>query len=535
MSRPLGSRYEVGDLLGRGAFGTVWRGTVRDTGESVAIKMLREDLANDGEVVTRFLHERKALMSLRHASVVTVRDLVVEGDQLALIMQLVDGPDLKAYLGERGRLEAAEAALLVADVAQALAAAHRANIIHRDVKPANVLLDRVNGGLRPLLTDFGVARLADVPSVTKTSQVVGTPYYLSPEVIVGRGITPAMDVYAAGVMTYELCAGRPPFTGDDAMSVFRAHLDDAPVRPEGLSDGMWEVITRCLAKDPTHRPDAAGLALRLRELFGLTGTAGGVDRAAVTVPVRIDKSAGTMLLPAVEPHAPRLPPAAPAGDAMTAPIGANRAGAGTAAPNQAADHPGATRVDAGQTPANGRMGGPANGPRTGGPAPYAGWDAPPSRDALAGYRHSSAEQQSRPDYRQPRQDFAQAPRTARDDAAPPYDQRYAPPSSDYQQPRPQRPPRPQQPQRYAPAPSEGPRRRETSPRAPIDDYPSSRQARDSAPRRRRGLGCGCLVQLLVLVFVAVVTLYIVWKVDTAFHEWWRDWYLQNIGNRHFRL
>jgi serine/threonine-protein kinase len=512
MSRALGSRYEVEDILGRGAFGTVWRGTVRDTGESVAIKMLREDLANDSEVVTRFLHERKALTSLRHASVVAVRDLVVEGDQLALVMQLVNGPDLKEYLRERGRLEAAEAALLVADVAQALAAAHRANIIHRDVKPANVLLDHVNGGLRPLLTDFGVARLADVPSVTKTHQVVGTPYYLSPEVIAGRGITPAMDVYAAGVMTYELCAGRVPFTGEDAMSVFRAHLDEEPVRPAGLSDGLWEVITRCMDKDPTHRPDAAGLALRLRELFGLTGSPESIDRAATTVPVRIDKAAGTVLLPAVEPSTRKLPPVGPA--AANNPTVVNppkRPTPTSMLVNPTPNGPGGTRVDAaamGGVEGAGPNGAPANAQ-----APYAGWDAPPSRDALVGYRPRSATQpQAAQNY--PQAGFSpQGPQpapTARYTAAPPADPRFAPQPNGYQ-------PAPQP--AYPPARYQDPRRRENPPRRPVDAYPPPRAARE--PRRRRGLGCGCLMQLAVLVFVVVVALYIAVRIDQNVHLWWQ--------------
>ncbi|MBR7835818.1 serine/threonine protein kinase, partial [Actinospica durhamensis] len=264
MGQPIGSRYELESQLGRGAFGSVWRGRVRDTGEAVAIKVLLEELANDADVVTRFLRERTALVSMRHRSLVSVRDLVVEGDLLALVMQLVEGPDLRAYLRGRGTLGAAESALLVADVAEALAVAHTAKIIHRDVKPANVLLKPEDGGYRPLLTDFGIARLADAPSVTRTSQVVGTPYYLAPEVISGQQPTPAVDVYACGIMFFELRTGRPPFRGNDAMEVFQAHQTQPPPRPEGVPDAVWTVIASALAKDPNRRPDAATLAARLR-------------------------------------------------------------------------------------------------------------------------------------------------------------------------------------------------------------------------------------------------------------------------------
>lgn len=307
MGQPIGSRYELQSQLGRGAFGSVWRGRVRDTGEAVAIKVLLEELANDADVVTRFLRERTALVSMRHRSLVSVRDLVVEGDLLALVMQLVEGPDLRAYLRGRGTLGAAEAGLLVADVAEALAVAHAAKIIHRDVKPANVLLQPEDGGYRPLLTDFGIARLADAPSVTRTSQVVGTPYYLAPEVISGQQPTPAVDVYACGIMFFELRTGRPPFRGNDAMEVFQAHQTQPPPRPEGVPDGLWTVIASALAKDPGRRPDAATLASRLRAAVKAADPG-----AAALVPVHPRE--GTVVLPKLPgepaPVAP-VPPATP--------------------------------------------------------------------------------------------------------------------------------------------------------------------------------------------------------------------------------
>ncbi len=292
MGQPIGSRYELGEQLGRGAFGSVWRGRVRDTGEAVAVKVLLEELATDPDVVTRFLRERTALVGLRHRSLVAIRDLVVEGDVLALVMQLVEGPDLRAYLRERGTLGPEEAALLVADVADALSVAHAAKIIHRDVKPANVLLQPDAGGYRPLLTDFGIARLADAPSVTRTSQVVGTPYYLSPEVISGRKATSAVDIYAAGVMLYELLTGHPPFRGRDAMEVFRAHQSATAQRPAGVSDRLWAVVLVALAKDPDARPLAGELASRLRAAVR-------VNQEGTTVRLPVNPNHGTVVLPAL--------------------------------------------------------------------------------------------------------------------------------------------------------------------------------------------------------------------------------------------
>jgi serine/threonine-protein kinase len=131
-----------------------------------------------------------------------------------------------------------------------------------------VLLQPEDGGYRPLLTDFGIARLADAPSVTRTSQVVGTPYYLAPEVISGQQPSPAVDVYASGIMFFELMTGRPPFRGSDAMEVFQAHQTQPPPRPDGVSDPLWSVIASALAKDPARRPDANQLAIRLRAAVG---------------------------------------------------------------------------------------------------------------------------------------------------------------------------------------------------------------------------------------------------------------------------
>ena len=316
MGQPIGSRYELETQLGRGAFGSVWRGRVRDGGEAVAIKVLLEELANDADVVTRFLRERNAMVSMRHRSLVSVRDLVVEGDLLALVMQLVEGPDLRAYLRGRGTLGATESALLVADVAEALAVAHAAKIIHRDVKPANVLLQPEDGGYRPLLTDFGIARLADAPSVTRTSQVVGTPYYLAPEVISGQQPSPAVDVYASGIMFYELMTGRPPFRGSDAMEVFQAHQTQPPPRPDGVSDPLWSVIASALAKDPNRRPDANQLALRLRAAVGSGSQAGRLP---------VHPREGTVVLPKLT-DAELAPPSATPPSRTPAAAGAVAAG-----------------------------------------------------------------------------------------------------------------------------------------------------------------------------------------------------------------
>ncbi|MFC7470463.1 serine/threonine-protein kinase [Actinomadura keratinilytica] len=220
--RPVGSKYLLEEPLGRGATGTVWRArqtvpagaeaaVTGSPGETVAIKVLKEELASDPDIVMRFLRERSVLLRLTHPNIVRVRDLVVEGDLLALVMDLVDGPDLHRYLRENGPLSPVAASLLTAQVADALAASHADGVVHRDLKPANVLLRESGGELHPLLTDFGIARLADSPGLTRTHEFVGTPAYVAPESAEGRPQTSAVDIYGAGILLYELLTGRPPF------------------------------------------------------------------------------------------------------------------------------------------------------------------------------------------------------------------------------------------------------------------------------------------------------------------------------------
>jgi serine/threonine protein kinase, bacterial len=268
--RPVGSKYLLEEPLGRGATGTVWRGRVRgEEGTAVAVKVLKEELAGDPDVVMRFLRERSVLLRLRHPHIVRVRDLVVEGDLLALVMDLIDGPDLHRYLRENGPFSPVGACLLTAAVADALAASHADGVVHRDLKPANVLLATIRGEdgadrMHPMLTDFGIARLADSPGVTRTHEFVGTPAYIAPESAQGRPQTSAVDIYGAGILLYELITGRPPFRGDSAIEVLHHHLNDEPRRPGNVPEPMWTVIERCLRKEPAQRPSADSLARALR-------------------------------------------------------------------------------------------------------------------------------------------------------------------------------------------------------------------------------------------------------------------------------
>ncbi|MFJ4831394.1 serine/threonine-protein kinase [Streptomyces sp. NPDC088747] len=272
MARKIGSRYTANQILGRGSAGTVWLGEGPDG--PVAVKLLREDLASDQELVGRFVQERTALLGLDHPHVVAVRDLVVDGNDLALVMDLVRGTDLRTRLERERRLAPEAAVAIVADVADGLAAAHAAGVVHRDVKPENVLLDMQGplgpGGSHPaLLTDFGVAKLIDSPRRTRATKIIGTPDYLAPEIIEGLPPRAAVDIYALATVLYELLAGFTPFGGGHSGAVLRRHVTETVVPLPGIPDELWQLMVQCLAKAPASRLRASELGDRLREQLPL--------------------------------------------------------------------------------------------------------------------------------------------------------------------------------------------------------------------------------------------------------------------------
>ena len=267
--RCVGNSYILICPVGQGATGTVWRGIERTSGEQVAVKLLHEGLLRQPKLVTRFVQERTILMMVRHEHIVGVRDLFSAGESLGLVMDFVSGGSLRERLRSAGTLAPAEAARLLAQVASALAEAHALGVVHRDVKPDNILLQAVDGRADARLTDFGIARVVDAAGLTTPHAVIGTPHYMAPEVISGADAGPPADVYAVGVVLYELLTGHTPYTGEP-LAVLRHHLDDVVARPPGLSDPAWAVIASCLDKDPDQRPPGDELAPILRDLARLT-------------------------------------------------------------------------------------------------------------------------------------------------------------------------------------------------------------------------------------------------------------------------
>ncbi|MGV9689372.1 serine/threonine-protein kinase [Streptomyces sp. NPDC003444] len=548
--RPIGSKYLLEEPLGRGATGTVWRARQRETagaeaavpgqpGETVAIKVLKEELANDADIVMRFLRERSVLLRLTHPNIVRTRDLVVEGDVLALVMDLVEGPDLHRYIRESGPLTPVAAALLTAQIADALAASHADGVVHRDLKPANVLLAEHNGEMHPMLTDFGIARLADSPGLTRTHEFVGTPAYVAPESAEGRPQTSAVDIYGAGILLYELVTGRPPFAGGTALEVLHRHLSEEPRRPSTVPGPLWTVIERCLSKDPDRRPSAVNLAR------GLRAVAAGIGVHATPAQIEAADGVGALLAPDPAPApVPGTPGAADPTQVLShgAPGSADPTQvlpAGAGAPPRY-DPAGATSV----MPTGGPGGGadPTTvmppvppGPPQGGQGGQ-GEEPHPWQSQLRAARDRN--EQTQVQYLDPSQDPLRR-RPQRQPQQPPHppqnQQRQQPPSYQQQRPAQQRPApqqyQPQhQPQQYAPPPPPAPQRQyappqqQYTPPQPPPQAPAPREPRPPREPRRRSAnpiripGLGCLKGCLVMIILFVVAGWLVWEL-TPLQSW----------------
>ncbi|HEU4424126.1 MAG TPA: protein kinase, partial [Pilimelia sp.] len=255
----LDGRYRLEAEIARGAIGTVRRATDMLSGEPVAVKVLRPEAAREPQLVAAFIAEAEILAELDHPSIVRVRDFVAQDGQHALVMDLVDGEDLRHRVRRDGPVPPAVAANVVAQVADALAYLHGRGIVHGDVKPGNLLVPADGGPVR--LADFGVARRLSGGTEQATH---ATPEYVSPEVVSGGTPSPAADVYALGIVLFELLCGRSPFRGGAPTQVLSRHGQCAPVPPPGLPPVVWPVIEACLSPAPEDRPEARFLAARLR-------------------------------------------------------------------------------------------------------------------------------------------------------------------------------------------------------------------------------------------------------------------------------
>ena len=265
--RALGSRYELIERIGSGAMGEVWRAWDQKEKTEVAAKLMHRHFARDVDVVGRFIRERSILVSLHHPNIVEIVDLVVEGDDLALVMEFVEGGNLGAYRRAVGTMSAQMAVSTVCGILAGLAFAHERGVLHRDIKPDNVLLAGYSmpGEGTVLLSDFGIARLSQETTVQATG-LLGTPYYMPPELFESGIFSQLSDVYATGIVLYELLAGRTPFEGGlSPLAVGMRHVVSMPPRLP-VNDRLWRIIEVMLSKDPKQRLTAAGTLRALRAL-----------------------------------------------------------------------------------------------------------------------------------------------------------------------------------------------------------------------------------------------------------------------------
>jgi serine/threonine-protein kinase len=256
----IANRYRLVEKLGGGAFGDVFVGENLAIGRHVAIKVLKPEMLIDGEFRRRFQHEAEAIAAIDHRNVVRFLDLLV-GDPTFLVMEYAAGPTLAEVLSREKKLAPVRALNIARRLGWALEAAHRAGVIHRDVKPANVILTPdPELGEEPKLIDFGLAKLATVApeaQVTRAGQILGTPYYCAPEQIANLPVDARTDEYALACVIYHMVAGRPPFQADDEVQILyqHRHLEATPLRryaPEAPA-ALEEVLQRALAKDPAAR------------------------------------------------------------------------------------------------------------------------------------------------------------------------------------------------------------------------------------------------------------------------------------------
>ena len=378
--RLIANRYALEVPIGQGGMGVVWR--ARDTllGREVAIKEVRlpptVPESERNSMRARVLREARAAARLNHPAAVTLYDVINEQGHAFIVMELIHAPTLAQVVAKEGPLDPPRAAGIGAQVADALAAAHQAGIVHRDVKPANVMVVP-GGGAR--LTDFGIARVKGDPKLTSTGLIVGSPAYMAPEQASGAAAGPPADVWSLGATLYFAVEGRSPFERGGSIATLTAVVNDNP-RPAGRAGALGPVIAALLAKDPDSRPSAGDLRRQLERL----AAAGAEPRAGATAPA----SAGdTEQLPEQDEPPPvttARPPGKPLEPTRPGPSGPGHQGPAHVRPDQPARPPRSATATVQGRPLTAPVPGAADGPdadSAGEPEPAAG--AAPGRPAGA--------------------------------------------------------------------------------------------------------------------------------------------------------
>ena len=257
--RVLAGRYRLDDVIGRGGMSTVYRGTDLSLGRVVAVKVAMDPLLErDPVYASRFKREARAAAGISNSGIVTVYDAGADGPTRYIVMEYVEGRDLAAILRDERRLDPPRAVRIAEQVADTLAAAHAAGIVHRDIKPGNIMVTP-DGQVKVL--DFGIARTTDGVNLTQTASVLGTAPYMSPEQAMGQPADARSDIYSLGCVLYEMLTGKPPFMGDLPAAVLHQHVRVAPKPPRALNPNvppaLDALVLQMLAKSPDDRPQTA--------------------------------------------------------------------------------------------------------------------------------------------------------------------------------------------------------------------------------------------------------------------------------------
>lgn len=304
-----GGRYELDSRIAIGGMGEVWEATDHVIGRTVAIKILKDEYMGDPGFLERFRAEARHAALVNHEGIASVFDYGEENGSAFLVMELVPGEALSTILERDGSLSTDKTLDIVAQTSAALQAAHAAGLVHRDIKPGNLLITPDG---RVKITDFGIARIADQVPLTATGQVMGTVQYLSPEQASGHPASPATDIYSLGIVAYECLAGKRPFTGESQVAIAMAQINEQPpALPATVAEPVQNLVMAMIAKKPEERPASAAAvaraatALRRGDLAAaaaavpaIAGAAAAGDAATQLLTSGSDTSAATRLMPA---------------------------------------------------------------------------------------------------------------------------------------------------------------------------------------------------------------------------------------------
>lgn len=301
-----GGRYELQSRIAIGGMGEVWQATDQIIGRSVAIKILKDEYLGDPGFLERFRAEARHAALVNHEGIANVYDYGEEEGSAYLVMELVPGEPLSAVIEREKQLSTDKVLDIVAQTAAALQAAHAAGLVHRDIKPGNMLITPEG---RVKITDFGIARIADQVPLTATGQVMGTVQYLSPEQASGHPASTSTDIYSLGIVAYECLSGKRPFTGESQVAIAMAQInDEPPALPETIAEPVRNLVYSCIEKKPENRPSSAAnlaraaqslrrgdLAAAIAAVPGILGESPAVTDATMVMPRTAATGATTVL------------------------------------------------------------------------------------------------------------------------------------------------------------------------------------------------------------------------------------------------